>query len=50
MVFFQDRKHMPCTAHLPLYCAYDIVELELQPPFVTETALNHFAGKNEIYK
>ncbi|KAF9421883.1 hypothetical protein HW555_002323, partial [Spodoptera exigua] len=40
----QDRKHMPCTAHLPLFCAYDIVELELQPPFVTEAALNNFSG------
>ncbi|KOB72656.1 RING finger protein [Operophtera brumata] len=30
-----SRKHMPCTAHLPLHCAFDIVELELQPPNVT---------------
>lgn len=39
----QTRKHMPCTAHLPLYCAYDIVELDLQPPYVTDTALRNFA-------
>ncbi|XP_075969810.1 E3 ubiquitin-protein ligase RNF10 [Anticarsia gemmatalis] len=38
----QTRKHMPCTAHLPLYCAYDIVELELLPPFVTDSALKNF--------
>ncbi|XP_021185047.3 E3 ubiquitin-protein ligase RNF10 [Helicoverpa armigera] len=41
----QTRKHMPCTAHLPLYCAYDIVELELQPPYVTPSALQSFTDE-----
>ncbi|XP_049867448.1 RING finger protein 10 [Pectinophora gossypiella] len=39
----QTRKHMPYTAHLPLYCSFDIVELDLQPPYVTPAALNSFA-------
>ncbi|CAB3242490.1 unnamed protein product [Arctia plantaginis] len=29
----------PCTTHLPLNCSYDIVELDLQPPYVTDAAL-----------
>ncbi|XP_013145982.1 PREDICTED: RING finger protein 10 [Papilio polytes] len=40
----QTRKHMPYTAHLPVYCSFDIVELDLQPPFVTTEALRNFAG------
>ncbi|XP_068629836.1 E3 ubiquitin-protein ligase RNF10 isoform X2 [Battus philenor] len=39
----QNRKHMPYTAHLPVYCSFDIVELELQPPFVTAEALENFS-------
>ncbi|KAI5632095.1 zinc finger, c3HC4 type (RING finger) domain-containing protein [Phthorimaea operculella] len=39
----QMRKHMPYTAHLPLYCSFDIVELDLQPPYVTDAALKNFA-------
>ncbi|XP_053625855.1 E3 ubiquitin-protein ligase RNF10 [Plodia interpunctella] len=39
----QTRKHMPYTAHLPLHCSFDIVELDLQPPYVTTGALNNFA-------
>lgn len=35
---------MPCTAHLPLYCAYDVVELDLQPPYVSTAALQSFTG------
>lgn len=38
----QTRKHMPYTAHLPLYCAFDIVELDLQPPYVTSAAIQGF--------
>ncbi|KAJ8725786.1 hypothetical protein PYW08_003969 [Mythimna loreyi] len=41
----EDRKHIPCTAHLPLFCAYDVVELELQPPFVSNSALQSFTGE-----
>lgn len=36
---------MPYTAHLPLYCAFDVVELDLQPPYVTTEALHNFKGK-----
>lgn len=36
---------MPHTAHLPLYCSFDIVEMDLQPPYVTTTALKCFSGK-----
>lgn len=43
----QTRKHMPCTAHLPLHCSFDIVELDLQPPYVTTVALNNFAEELE---
>ncbi|KAJ0180660.1 hypothetical protein K1T71_004064 [Dendrolimus kikuchii] len=42
----QTRKHMPYTAHLPLYCAFDVVELDLQPPYVTTAALHNF--KDEL--
>ncbi|XP_026724633.1 RING finger protein 10 [Trichoplusia ni] len=41
----QTRKHMPCTAHLPLYCAYDVVELDLQPPYVSTAALQSFTDE-----
>ncbi|XP_072943437.1 E3 ubiquitin-protein ligase RNF10 [Epargyreus clarus] len=41
----QTRKHMPYTAHLPLHCSFDIVELELQPPYVTLAALNSFGAE-----
>ncbi|XP_013196029.2 E3 ubiquitin-protein ligase RNF10 [Amyelois transitella] len=41
----QTRKHMPYTAHLPLHCSFDIVELDLQPPYVTAGALNNFADE-----
>lgn len=44
----QTRKHMPYTAHLPLYCSVDIVELELQPPYVTANALENFT--EELYR
>lgn len=44
----QTRKHMPYTAHLPLYCSFDIVELDLQPPYVTPTALQSFS--DELYR
>lgn len=44
----QTRKHMPYTAHLPLYCSFDIVELDLQPPFVTSAALESFT--EELYR
>ncbi|RVE47989.1 hypothetical protein evm_007397 [Chilo suppressalis] len=39
----QTRKHMPYTAHLPMHCSFDIVELDLQPPYVTNTALKSFS-------
>lgn len=35
---------MPHTAHLPLHCSFDIVELDLKPPFVTQEALYNFSG------
>ncbi|XP_026494880.1 E3 ubiquitin-protein ligase RNF10 [Vanessa tameamea] len=41
----QTRKHMPYTAHLPLHCSFDIVELDLQPPHVTNEALGNFAAE-----
>ncbi|CAK1581700.1 unnamed protein product [Parnassius mnemosyne] len=41
----QARKHMPYTAHLPVYCSFDIVELDLQPPFVTTAALESFSDE-----
>ncbi|XP_014370570.2 RING finger protein 10 [Papilio machaon] len=41
----QTRKHMPYTAHLPVYCSFDIVELDLQPPFVTTAALQNFSDE-----
>ncbi|KAL4714601.1 hypothetical protein ACJJTC_006647 [Scirpophaga incertulas] len=41
------RKHMPCTAHLPLYCSFEIVEIDLQPPYVTNGALKSFAEELE---
>lgn len=44
----QTRKHMPYTAHLPLYCSFDIVELDLQPPYVTTMALDNFS--DELYR
>ena len=44
----QTRKHMPYTAHLPLHCSFDIVELDLQPPFVTREALESFT--EELYR
>lgn len=43
----QARKQMPYTAHLPLHCSYDIVELDLQPPYVTNEALGNFAAEIE---
>ncbi|KAL0842268.1 hypothetical protein ABMA28_014408 [Loxostege sticticalis] len=43
----QTRKHMPHTAHLPLYCSFDIVEMDLQPPYVTTTALKCFSEELE---
>ncbi|XP_034840552.1 E3 ubiquitin-protein ligase RNF10 [Maniola hyperantus] len=43
----QTRKHMPFTAHLPLRCSFDIVELDLNPPFVTDAALGNFAAELE---
>ncbi|KAM3963048.1 LOW QUALITY PROTEIN: E3 ubiquitin-protein ligase RNF10 [Aphomia sociella] len=43
----QTRKHMPYTAHLPLYCSFDIVELDLQPPYVTTAALSNFTEELE---
>lgn len=44
LINFQTRKHMPCTAHLPLHCSFDIVEIELHPPYVTLEALQTFTG------
>lgn len=41
----QTRKHTPYTAHLPLHCSFDIVELDLKPPYVTEEALGTFAAE-----
>ncbi|XP_063821938.1 E3 ubiquitin-protein ligase RNF10 [Ostrinia nubilalis] len=43
----QTRKHMPYTSHLPLNCSFDIVEMDLQPPYVTTTALKCFAEELE---
>ncbi|CAH2086249.1 unnamed protein product [Euphydryas editha] len=43
----QTRKHMPYTTHLPLHCSFDIVELDLQPPYVTNKALGNFADELE---
>ncbi|XP_023939632.2 RING finger protein 10 [Bicyclus anynana] len=43
----QTRKHMPFTAHLPLHCSFDIVELDLKTPFVTDAALGNFAAELE---
>ncbi|XP_059056973.1 E3 ubiquitin-protein ligase RNF10 [Achroia grisella] len=43
----QTRKHMPYTAHLPLHCSFDIVELDLQPPHVTAVALKNFTEELE---
>ncbi|XP_032513294.1 E3 ubiquitin-protein ligase RNF10 [Danaus plexippus] len=43
----QTRKHMPHTAHLPLHCSFDIVELDLKPPFVTQEALYNFSVELE---
>ncbi|KAI8434765.1 hypothetical protein MSG28_003282 [Choristoneura fumiferana] len=39
----QTRKHMPYTAHLPLHCSFDIVEIELKPPYATDTAIKSFS-------
>lgn len=41
---------MPHTAHLPLYCSFDVVELDLQPPYVTPGALQSFAGEIMLFK
>ncbi|VVC92685.1 unnamed protein product [Leptidea sinapis] len=41
----QTRKHMPHTAHLPLHCSIDVVELDLRPPYVTQAALDQFAAE-----
>ncbi|CAK1545237.1 unnamed protein product [Leptosia nina] len=43
----QTRKHMPYTAHLPLHCSFDVVELDLKPPHVTISALENFAVEIE---
>ncbi|CAF4938198.1 unnamed protein product [Pieris macdunnoughi] len=43
----QTRKHMPYTAHLPLHCSFDVVELDLKPPYVTPEALENFAVEIE---
>ncbi|XP_045491398.1 RING finger protein 10 [Colias croceus] len=43
----QTRKHMPYTAHLPLHCSFDVVELDLKPPFVTPAAIENFAAELE---
>ncbi|XP_047988721.1 RING finger protein 10 [Leguminivora glycinivorella] len=39
----QTRKHMPYAAHLPLNCSFDIVEIDLNPPYVTEAAIKNFS-------
>ncbi|XP_041977256.1 RING finger protein 10 isoform X2 [Aricia agestis] len=44
-VWEQTRKHMPCTAHLPLQCTYEVVELDLKPPYVTPEALDNFSAE-----
>ncbi|XP_039746928.1 RING finger protein 10 [Pararge aegeria] len=43
----QTRKHLPFTAHLPLHCSFDIVELDLKLPFVTDAALGNYAAELE---
>ncbi|XP_063620423.1 E3 ubiquitin-protein ligase RNF10 [Cydia splendana] len=39
----QTRKHMPYAAHLPLNCSFDMVEIDLNPPYVTEAAIKNFS-------
>ncbi|GBP14516.1 RING finger protein 10 [Eumeta japonica] len=41
----ESRKRMPCTAHLPLHCPFEIVELDLQPPHVTQSAIHAFSDE-----
>lgn len=40
------RRKFTCLGHLPLTCQFSVVEIELQPPYVTEDILKAF--KNDI--
>ncbi|XP_037810532.1 RING finger protein 10 [Lucilia sericata] len=38
------RRKFTCLGHLPLTCQFAVVEIELQPPYVTEDIIQAFKG------
>lgn len=41
------RRRMRYLYHLPLTCQFEIAEIELTPPLITETVLGYFAEQME---
>lgn len=47
--FTEDlRRRLRYLCHLPLTCQFEVAEIELKPPIVSEDVLNSFHG-NAIY-
>lgn len=40
----ESRRRLPFLRHLPTHCPYDMVQMDLQPPYVHIAALFSFRG------
>lgn len=39
-----SRRRLRCLQHLPIHCPYDIIEIQLEPPYVSMETLEMFKG------